>query len=405
MVGHAAGLPEGGAQQAASLTPDAARLLLSDAGRAAVDEVGRLDLSPPARVTTAARAGAAYGPVLGPLALDQALLRRRALAKHPHGDALWWTGEALEQSSAHEVAAHRAGRFSGPVLDLCCGVGGDLLPLATAHGSGVGVDLDEARLLLAAANAEALQVEVALACADVRDLRLPPSARVFVDPARRAGGRRVFDPRGYVPPLDEVLAWRVAELGVKVAPGIPYDDLGTALEVEVVSLRGDVKEAVLWGGAARTGAARTATLLPAGDVLRSSGAPVPRVAPPGAWLLEPDGAVVRAHLVAEAAELVGGWLLDATIAYVSADAPVPTPFGRWYAVQEVMPFSLKRLRARLRELDAGPLVVKKRGTAVEPEQLRRQLRLTGSREVTVVLTRSAGAQVVLVVEPASAAQP
>ena len=60
---------------------------------------------------------------------------------------------------------------------------------------------------------------------------------------------------------------------------------------------------------------------------------------------------------------------------------------------------LKALRTRLRTYDAGPLVVKKRGTAVEPEVLRRQLGLTGSREVTVVLTRAAGRQVAMVVRP------
>lgn len=40
-----------------------------------------------------------------------------------------------------------------------------------------------------------------------------------------------------------------------------------------------------------------------------------------------------------------------------------------------------------------------RWTAVKPEQLRRQLRLNGPHEATVVLTRVAGAQSVLVVEP------
>jgi THUMP domain-like/Methyltransferase domain len=399
MVGHPPGLAEGRALQAAPLTPAAARLLLSDAGRAAVDRAVASDLTDAARVTTATALGAALGPELGPLALEQALLRRRAVAKHPRGDELWWTAEALEQSSSYAVAVHRVGRFSGPVVDLCCGVGGDLLPLAAAHGSAVGVDLDEARLLLAAANARVLGLDVALARADVTRLALPPDARVFVDPARRSGRARVFDPRLYSPRLDEVLTWRVRELGVKVAPGIDYDALPADVEVELVSLRGDVKEAVLWGGEARRGVARTATLLPSGDALSSSEAPVPAVRPPGRWLLEPDGAVVRAHLVAELAERLGGWLLDATIAYVAADEPVPTPFGRWYEVLEVMPFSLKRLRTRLRELDAGTLVVKKRGTAVEPEQLRRQLRLTGSVETTVVLTRSTGAQVVLVVRP------
>ena len=297
------------------------------------------------------------------------------------------------------MARWRARRFAGPVLDLCCSVGGDLLALP--DGS-VGVDLDEARLLLAHANADALGRSVSLVRADVTALPLPAAADVFVDPARRAGGRRVFDPRSYAPPLDVVLGWAssVRSLGAKVAPGIDYSALPDGVEVEVVSLGGDVKEAVLWAGAARTGAARTASLLPAGDVLTSVPVPGPAVAPPARWLLEPDGAVVRAHLVAQVAAAVDGWLLDATIAYVAADAPVPTAYGTWFEVLEVLPFSLKGLRERLRAHDAGSVVVKKRGTAVEPDQLRRQLKLKGSREVTVVLTRSAGRQIAMVVRRA-----
>ena len=403
MVRDAAGVPEGQPGQAAPLTPEQVRLLLSPAGRAAVEHAASLDLSPAARLPTAESVRAAAGPVLGPLALEQAVLKSRARAKHPHGDRLWWTGEALEQASSYDVAVHRAGRFAGAarVLDLCCSVGGDLLPLA-AVAPAVGVDLDEARLLLARENARVLDTEIGLVRADVT--RLDPAGTVFADPARRSGGRRVFDARAYTPPLDLVLGWlpRLDALGVKVAPGIHYDVLPETLEVEVVSLRGEVKEAVLWGGAARRGPARTATLLPAGDVLTAAGAPPPPVAPPGRYLLDPDGAVVRAHLVAELAAKLDGWLLDPTIAYVSADAPAPTPFGRWYAVLETLPFGLKPLRERLRARDAGPLVVKKRGTAVEPEQLRRQLKLTGSREVTVVLTRSSGRQVAMVVEPVRA---
>ena len=138
-------------------------------------------------------------------------------------------------------------------------------------------------------------------------------------------------------------------------------------------------------------------------MLVDDAAPVPAVAPPGGWLLEPDGAVVRAHLVAQVARDVDGWLLDATIAYVAADEPVPVPWGRWYRVLEVLPFGLKPLRAALRARDAGALTVKKRGTAVEPEELRRRLRLDGTRPATVVLTRVQGRQTALVVEPVSPA--
>jgi hypothetical protein len=191
VVGHAPGLAQGGEEQVPALTPEQARRLLSDAGRAAVAHAASLDLSTPARIRTLELLRADVGVELAPLALEQALLRRRALAKHPRGDELWWTPDALEQSSSAVVAAWRARRYQDPVLDLCCSVGGDLLALPAGS---VGVDLDEARLLLARANASALGRRVQLVRADVTTLALPPSADVFVDPARRSGGRRTFDP-------------------------------------------------------------------------------------------------------------------------------------------------------------------------------------------------------------------
>lgn len=400
MVRHAPRVAQGGAQQAAPLSPEQARRLLSPRGRDAVALASSMDLSAGARLQ-AAEAVRSLGPDLGPLALEQALLRRRAAAKHPRGAELWWTPDALEQASSAPVAAWRAQRYPGATLDLCCSVGGDLLALP--DGS-TGVDLDEARLLLARANAQVLARRVSLVRADATALPLRADADVFVDPARRAGGRRVFDPRAYAPPLDVVLGWRTAvrRLGVKVAPGVDHEALPADVEVELVSLAGEVKEAVLWAGLARTGARRTATLLPGPHVLRERPVPEPAVVPPAGWLLEPDGAVVRAHLVQQLADDVGAGLVDRTIAYLVADAPTPTPFGRWYEVLEVLPFSLKGLRAVLRAHDAGPLVVKKRGTAVEPEELRRRLKLDGSREVTVVLTRAAGRQVAMVVRPVPA---
>jgi hypothetical protein len=400
VVGHPPRRAQGGARQAAEITPDQARLLLSDEGRTAVAEASALDLTDRLRAAEAVRSRGE----LGRLALEQALLRRKALAKHPDGDGLWWTAEALEQSTPRLVAEHHAQRFAGAevVLDVGCSVGGDLLPLARVAPA-VGLDLDEARLLLAADNARSSGVRAPLVRADATTI--VPTGLVFADPARRGSGRRRFDPAAWSPPLDLVLSWPARGLGVKVAPGIDYDGLPPGLEVEVVSLDGDVKEAVLWGGALRDGTARTATLLPEGAQLRSAATPAPAVRAPGRFLLDPDGAVVRAHLVAELAQQLDGWLLDSTIAYISADEAAPTPYGRWFEVLETMPFSLKGIRARLRALDAGTLVVKKRGTAVEPETLRRQLRLTGSREVTLVLTRQAGRQVALVVRPLPSKDP
>src|SRR5690606_25797597 len=105
------------------------------------------------------------------------------------------------------------------------------------------------------------------------------------------------------------------------------------------------------------------------------------------YLYEPDGAVVRSHLVAEAAAAVDGALLDPAIAYLTSDSLVRTPLCQVYEVREVMPFSLKRLRAALRERGVGTVTIKKRGSAVDVERLRRDLRLSGPESAVVVLTR------------------
>jgi hypothetical protein len=219
----------------------------------------------------------------------------------------------------------------------------------------------------------------------------------------------VFDPAAYSPPwtfVHDLLDGRVAAAAAKVAPGIPHEIVPVGVEAEWVSVRGEVKEAALYSGVLASRVRRRATLLPGGDTLTAHGPDTeeepPPVGAPGRWLYEPDGAVIRAHLVGAVAEAVDGRLLDPTIAYVTADAYVPTPFATAYEVTDVLPFHVPRLRALLAERSVGIVVVKKRGSSVLPEQLRREL-LKGSRggtvEATVVITRHAGGQIALLVRP------
>ena len=202
------------------------------------------------------------------------------------------------------------------------------------------------------------------------------------------------------------LAQRLAAVGLKTAPGIPHHLVPEGAEAQWVSVGGDVVEAGLWFGLlARDGVRRAALVLPAHSEDGGTAAaevpdvelPTPDVGPVGAYLYEPDGAVIRAGLVGHIARAVEGRLLDATIAYVTSDRLVRSPLARGYTVEEVFPFQLKTLRTWLRDRGVGRITIKKRGTAVEPEQLRRQLRLTGDQEATIVLTRVAGRQSVLAV--------
>ena len=153
-------------------------------------------------------------------------------------------------------------------------------------------------------------------------------------------------------------------------------------------------------------APRRATLLRGTEVvsLTGSGVAAAPVGPVGNFVYDPDGAVIRSHLVAEFAATVGGTIADPTIAYVYTASPVPTPYGRCYEVLDQLPVALKRLRTALRALDVGSLTILKRGSALDVEELRRSLRLTGTRAAVIALTRVAGAPAVLLLRPVGGVQ-
>src|SRR5690606_16978983 len=110
-------------------------------------------------------------------ALTQVQLRVRAVAKFGD-DALrmCFTPDGLEQATRHRVAAHRAARLAAAqpasVVDLGCGVGGDLVAFARAGLTAAGVDLDPVRARIAQANLDALGLAGATMVADSTELDL-----------------------------------------------------------------------------------------------------------------------------------------------------------------------------------------------------------------------------------------
>ncbi|HQY34612.1 SAM-dependent methyltransferase [Actinotalea sp.] len=352
-------------------------------------------------------------PVLVAAALTQSRLRLKAREKFADfADGMLLTQAGLEQATRLTVGARHARRFSAAgvthVADLTCGIGGDAMAMAALGLRVLAIDLDELTAAIATVNLRHFP-EAVVRHGDglALDLAAEGVDGVFADPARRtAAGRRRHDPAAYSPPLDDVLAvrHRVPALGVKVGPAIAHSDVPADAEAQWVSVDGDVVEAGLWfGPLAPEGPGRSALVLRGSTAttvrMPAGGLTDPDVGPPGAYLYEPDGAVIRSGLVALVAEQVHGRLLDATIAYVTSDHLAPTDVAQAYRVLDVLPFGLKRLRTALRERDVGRLTIKKRGTAVVPEQLRKQLDLRGDAEATIVLTRVAGSQQVLVVEP------
>ncbi|MFJ5261415.1 methyltransferase domain-containing protein [Streptomyces sp. NPDC088387] len=381
--------------------------LLSPEGRALLDEVR--DTDPAQELAVATRLRREHPAELVSAALGQARLRQRAAVKFGAEDAsrMFFTPNGVEQSTRATVATYRARRFQEhgvrSVADLCCGIGGDAIALARAGIHVLAVDRDPLAVAAARANAEALGLDglIEVREADVTEVDVSAYDAVFVDPARRGGRGRIFDPEAYSPPLSWAVrtALEAPRAALKVAPGIPHDAVPDAAEAEWISDGGDVKEAVLWFGTGAPGAVR-ATLLPGPYSLLSRGLPDPAVRRVGRYLYEPDGAVIRAHLVAEVADELGGGLIDPTIAYVTADTATETPFASRYEITDQLPFNVKKLKALLRERRVGILTVKKRGSAVEPEELRKKVKPEGPNSATVFMTRVAGAPTMLVGHPA-----
>lgn len=386
------------------LTPETFAQLLTPLGQQALAAAVALAPSDATLLPVLERLRREFPPDLAAAALETVRLRQRARAKFSRASQMYFTREALEQSSGELVARERAARYQaagGAVLDVCCSIGGDALGLAEAGLAVHGLDRDPLRLALAEANAAVYGVRdrTRFELADALSYAVPAGALVFFDPARRSGQsanrRRVWRPDDYEPPLSLIERWlaQVAGLGVKVAPGIDYEALPYDCEVEIVSLAGEVKEACLWFGALRRHS-RSATLITAaGQSVTLAAAAVPPVpaGPPLRYLYEPDGAVIRAHLVEQLAQEIGARKIDDEIAFLTSDVSVATPFARAFEVQEVLPFSLKRLRARLRELGVGQVVIKKRGSPLDPQALEQQLRLpertVAPNQLTLVLTR------------------
>lgn len=348
---------------------------------------------------------------LAAAALTQVELRRRAAGKFgPEAAGMFLTRPGLEQATRRVAADRRAERLRAAgvrtLADLGCGLGADALAAARAGIRVYGVEADPVTAAMAAANAEAAGVAelFTVECGDATAFDVDRVDAVFCDPARRKAGtgRRVFDPSAYSPPWDFVLglAERVPYTVVKVAPGLDHALIPPGAEAEWVGVDGDLVEATLWCGRLAE-VPRRATVLrgAAAHVLTGAGDRQAPVGPVRRYLYDPDPAVVRAHLVAELADALDATLADPDIAYLYADAPAATPYARCLAVTDVLPFSLKRLRALLRERRVGRVEILKRGSALEPERLRRDLKLAGDNAASLVLTRVANAPTTLLCHP------
>lgn len=409
------------------MDPETARALTSPQARALL--AGLPEYDERAALSTGTRLREeGHDPALVAAVLTQSRLRARARVKFgDRAGQLLLTPDGVEQATRWQLARRHADRFVRAglhtVWDLGCGLGGDTLALAGAGLRVVAVEADPATAILARHNLQGVPgTQLRAARLEDVDLAGGDGTGAWLDPARRQPGhtdaagrtRRVFSLDELAPTWEQVrqVAADMGHVGAKLSPAFPREAVPEGAEAQWSSFGGEALECVLWWGDLVQQAGRTAQVHhgppEAGtwtQVPDDGAGPADLAAGPddlGEWLYEADRAVLQAGLTGVLARSVDGVETAAGTGYVTGRAPVDLPWARRFRVLSAQPLSVKPLRRWARERDLGALTIKKRGVRTDPDRLRRDLRLRGSREAVVVLTPVAGRTLVLEVTPTPA---
>lgn len=389
------------------MDPSELRALLSLEGLRLLDELPRWQRGADVVASVAGLRKAGHPPELVAAVLAQSRLRARARDKFgDFADRMLFTEAGLEQATRLPVAALHAGRFQRAgvrwVADLGCGIGSDAMALAALDLEVTAVERDEVTAAIAAYNlAPWSQASVSHGTAETADLSGVDG--VYLDPARRDGATRLADPADWSPSLEFAFGLaRRLPTGIKLGPGIDRDLIPDEAEAQWVSVDREVVELGLWfGPLARPGVRRAALVIGshgAAELTADGDSDDAEVGALGAYLYEPDGAVIRARLIGDLARSLGGRMIDPSIAYVTTDTYTPTPVATAFRVIEEFPLDARTLKSELARRRIGTVEIKKRGVDIDPAEFRKRLAPKGDGSGTLVLTRVGERRRALLVE-------
>jgi hypothetical protein len=353
--------------------------------------------------TAVARLRGRLTPSQTHLLMEQVELRRRAGTKFSQSHRMFFTRVGLEQATDEWVAGYKASRFTNQragasplprVVDYCCGIGGDLIALA-ACGQAVGIDRDPVTAHFAAINS-ATDVQAI----DVCDIKLDSYDAWHIDPDRRAGGRRTTSLEWCEPNRTTIerLLKQVPHAAVKLAPACEVPtEWSEQCELEWISRDRECRQLVAWhGNLATSPGQRHATILPAHShvatrtIVGLAKQPIAIADKPDRFVFDIDPSVLAAKLKGALAAEHQLSALSAGATYLTGPQPIADPALACFEVGDVMPMRVRTIAEHLRARGVGRLEIKKRGVEFDPGQLRKELRLRGDNEATLLITKVAG---------------
>jgi len=317
---------------------------------------------------------------------QQIMLRQKATNKFPYAARMLFDSDGLAYATHAAVAAYHGQCFSSDdvVLDICTGIGSDLLEISKQVHAVHSLDANAKRIRLARYNVTSCGNPKRATFHHCRfeDFTIPKEVTaVFADPLRRNARARYIDPAEYSPAIDTIffaLEQNNIKNGkclIKLSPACDYTTLLGLGRIEVISVDGEVKE-VLFINDRESLYKRTAVLLHTKHApfrIVQSTDTIKNVSKAKAYIIEPDAAIIRSGLVAEYAESIQATFLDPYIAYLTTDHIPSAPGGTAYQIHESIPYSVQKIKSYLKKHSITALAIKKRGFAETPKALQKKI--------------------------------
>jgi hypothetical protein len=332
------------------------------------------------------------------LVVQQTELRRKGVEKF--GDSagrMFFTDLSLQQATDRWIAAYKASRFASEqaIVDYCCGIGGDLLALASQRST-TGWDRSPEMVIFAEVNARVWgRAESTRVClGNVEDHPPTPDQQWHLDPDRRNDGRRSTHLEWHSPNEATIRSWLdVAPSGaIKLAPAtVLAADWQARAELEWISHDRQCRQLIAWfGELAQSDGKHRATAIHGNQSHSFVGAEntTAEIAHEiGAFVYDTDPAIRAAKLTGALAASLACETLSPGESYLTADRKIEHPLLTGFRVIEILPLRLSNLVKHLQACNIGILEIKTRGVATDPKQVRSKLKLTGNRSVTLLLSK------------------
>jgi len=320
--------------------------------------------------------------------LTQINLQQKALAKVPFANQWLWTDKNLQQASCYELAQYHGELYGDfqTVGDLCCGIGSDLLFISQNKRQCFAVESQQSILSLAKYNMSSFYRDNIIYLNQLSELFNKNCEALYIDPDRRWAGKKMIHVQHLSPNFTQIksLISKYKNVAVKLSPLINYENsIFSDYDFNFISVRGELKECLMCSGDLKQ--SKKAVILPQKIIFSEKKHSPTELSEIKQWILEPDPAIIRAHLVNDLAVETGMLRIDPQISLLTSDIEPCTIYGNKYQVIDVFAYNVKKLQHYLLEKKVGILNIKTKGFSEPVEKFRKRITLKGENSLTLFL--------------------